>query len=515
MKIVNAEQMREIDRRTIEDYGIASAVLMERAGLSVAARVRENFDRSARVVVLAGSGNNGGDGLVVARLLHNEGWDVRVFLLSSPAKLSPDCLRQYETAGMMGVRVLAERLPALKDLRGSLVIDAMLGTGLNKPLRGDIAAAVERVNRAAADVVAVDIATGVSSDTGAVMGSAVRAGMTVTFGLPKAGHVLYPGAEHTGRLFVEDIGFPPALLESEAVRLELVEKEDVSLLLPERRKNSYKGDYGHVLVVGGSVGKTGAALLTARAALRSGAGLVTIGTPDRVAGTVAAAVLEEMTLPLPSTASGSVSAGAAARVLDFLHERADTLAIGPGLSTDPETVEFVVDTMAASPVPVVVDADGLNALSTLGYGELVRLMRRVRAPVVFTPHVGEMARLAGMSIPEITADLTGAASRFSRDTGGCVVLKGAPTVTAVPEGRCFVNSSGNPGMATAGAGDVLTGIIASFIGQGLPPAEAALAGVFLHGHAGDIAAVEGSEYALTAGELVDALPRGFRSLLSG
>jgi len=515
MKIVNAQQMREIDRKTIEDYGIASPVLMERAGLSVAGRVRRYFDRAARVLVIAGSGNNGGDGLVVARLLHNDGWDVRVFLVSPPEELSPDCLRQYETARMMGVRIVTGRLPALKDLRGSIVIDAMLGTGLNKPLRGDISVVVDRVNRAGTDVVAVDIATGVSSDTGKVMGSAVKAGITVTFGLPKAGHVLYPGAEYTGRLFVEDIGFPPALLKSEAIPLELVEKEDVSLLLPERLKKSHKGDYGHVLVVGGSVGKTGAVLLSARAALRSGAGLVTIGTSDRVAGLLAAAVLEEMTLPLPSTASGTLSREAVGPVLDFLHERADVLAIGPGLSTDAGTVEFVIDTIAGSPVPVVVDADGLNALSRLDYRELVRFLDKVRTPMVFTPHLGEMARLVRMSIPDIADDLTGAALRFSRDTGVCLVLKGMPTLTATPEGRCFINSTGNPGMATAGTGDVLTGVIASFIGQGLPPAEAALTGVFLHGLSGDIAARGATEYALTAGRLIDALPGGFRSLLSG
>ncbi len=515
MKIVNARQMREIDRKTIEDYGIASPVLMERAGLAVAARVRQSFDRSARVVVLAGSGNNGGDGLVAARLLHNEGWDVRVFLLSQPERLSPDCLRQYETARMTGVRIVEARPPALKDLRSALVIDAMLGTGLNKPLRGDMAAVVDRVNRAGTDVVAVDIATGVSSDTGAVMGGAVRAVMTVTFGLPKAGHVFHPGAEYAGRLFVEDIGFPPELLHSDEIAMELVDKEYVSRLLPRRAVNSHKGDYGHVLVAAGSLGKTGAALLTARAALRSGAGLVTIGTPDSVAGPLTAAVLEEMTLPLPSTASGGLSKEAVRPVLDFLRERADVLAIGPGLSTDAETVEFVINTVAGSPVPVVVDADGLNALSTLGYGGLVRLIRGLRVPVVLTPHVGEMARLLGTGIPDVAADLPNSALGLARDTGACTVLKGVPTVTATPGGLCLVNSSGNPGMATAGAGDVLTGVIASLIGQGLPPQEAAAAGVFIHGLSGDIAAAGKTVYALTAGGLIEALPEGFRAILSG
>ncbi|HEC98135.1 MAG TPA: NAD(P)H-hydrate dehydratase [Nitrospirae bacterium] len=514
MKVVDAREMREIDRQTIEDYGIASPVLMERAGLSVVNRIKQCFDRSIRVLVLAGSGNNGGDGLVVARLLHNEGWDVTVFLIAPPEKLSHDCLRQYETAEKMGVRIYTEKLPVLKDLRGSLVIDAILGTGLNKPLRGEISNLADRVNSARPDVVAVDIATGVSSDTGKIMGTAVKAGFTVTFGLPKVGHLIYPGAEYTGRLFVEDIGFPPALLNSESISLELIEKERVSLLLPERLKNSYKGDYGHVLVIGGSVGKTGAPLLSARAALRSGAGLVTIGTPERITDSLMASVLEEMTLPLPSTASGTVSREAAGTVLDFLHEKADVLAIGPGLSTDRETVEFVLETISNSPVPMVVDADGLNALSTLDYKDLSGFLNKLRAPAVFTPHIGEMSRLFRMSIPDIADDLIGVATRFSRDTGGCLVLKGMPTLIATPEEQCFINTTGNPGMATAGTGDVLTGIIASFMGQGLSPAEAALTGVYLHGLTGDIAVKGTTGYAFTANDLVTGLFRGFHSLLS-
>ncbi len=514
MKVVDAQQMREIDRKTIEDYGISSPVLMERAGLSVVNRIKQFFDRSVSVLVLAGGGNNGGDGLVVARLLHNEGWDVRVFLISSPEKLSHDCLRQYETAKKMGVRIFTEKLPVSKDLSGSLVIDAILGTGLNQPLRGEISSLAGRVNSARVDVVAVDIATGVSSDTGKIMGTAIRAAFTVTFGLPKVGHVIYPGAEYTGRLLVEDIGFPPALLNSESISLELIEKEHVSLLLPERMEKSYKGDYGHVLVIGGSSGKTGASLLSAKAALRSGSGLVTIGAPERITDSLMASVLEEMTLPLPSTASGTVSKEAAGTVLDFLYEKADVLAIGPGLSTDKETVEFVLETISNSPVPMVIDADGLNALSTLEYKEIAVFLNKLSAPAVLTPHPGEMSRLVRMSISDVADDLIGVAMRFSRDTGCCLVLKGVPTLIATPEGRCFINTTGNPGMATAGTGDVLTGIIASFTGQGLQPVEAALTGVYLHGLAGDIAVKHTTEYAFTANDLIKGLSRGLHSLLS-
>ncbi len=513
MKVVDAVQMREIDRRTIEDFGLASAVLMERAGLSVVKRITDLFDPSRKVVVLAGGGNNGGDGLVAARLLHNAGWDVRAFVVSPRDGLSRDCLGQFETALKMGVRIEAEKIPSPRELSGAVVVDALVGTGLNKPLRDGLSLLVKRVNRARTDVVAVDIPTGISADTGRIMGTAVKADVTVTFGLPKRGHLFHPGAGYSGRLFVEDIGFPPALLNAADLRLELVEQARVPGLLPPRNRNSHKGDYGHVFVAGGSPGKTGAPLLCAKAALRCGAGLVTIGVPDTIITSLSASVLEEMTMPLPSTPRGGLSGEGTGAVLEFLRSKADVLAIGPGLSTEVETVGFVLETVAGSPVPLVIDADGLNALSSLGRRGAASFLRELRSPAVLTPHPGEMARLLGTDVADVSGDPVAAARGLASEAGVHVVLKSVPVVTAAPDGRCFINTTGNPGMATAGTGDVLTGVVASLMAQGLTPLHAAVAGVFLHGLSGDLAAAVRTEHALTAGDLVEGLPGALGCLL--
>lgn len=514
MKVVTAEEMREIDRVSIEGYGIPSIVLMERAGLSVVKRINEFYGKSCRVVVLSGGGNNGGDGLVIARVLHNEGWDVRVYLLSSLERLNRDCRVQYEIAERMGVRIYVKKTPQSRDLKGAVIVDAITGTGLNRPLKDDIVRLAERLNSSSTPVVAVDIPTGISASTGEVMGTAVRADLTVTFGLPKVGHLFSPGVDFTGRLFVEDIGFPPGLLNRDALKVELIEPSMVRTLLPCRERDSHKGDYGHILVVGGSRGKTGAPLLAAGAALRSGAGLVTIAVPDGVVDSVSSAVLEEMTLPLPSTAGGSVSKEAVGAVVDFIHEKADVLAIGPGLGRDVGTVEFALKVIEASTVPVVADADALYAFSTLEYKDLLRFLNKLRSPLVLTPHYGEMSRLIKRGISEIKRKRIAAAKGFSTDTGCCLILKGAPTIVAAPEGNCFINSTSNPGMATAGTGDVLTGIVAALIGQGLSPLQASVSGVYIHGFSGDLARDEAGEYSLTAGMVIESLPDAFKELIA-
>jgi NAD(P)H-hydrate epimerase len=513
MKIVNAQQMREIDRVTIEEYGIPSLVLMERAGLAVVRRVKELFDGSKKIIILSGGGNNGGDGLVVARNLHNEGWVVKVYLTSPIDRLSKDCRKQFEIAKKMGVKFFLERFPSSRDLSENLVIDALLGTGLGKPVRDDLASLVKKVNRNASKVLSVDIPTGISSDTGEIMGSAINADFTVTFGLPKLGHLLYPGAEYTGRLFIEDIGFPKPLLETRDSGNEMLEMREMKLLLPERKRDAHKGDFGHVLVVGGSTGKSGAVLLAAKAALRSGSGLVTIGVPERVIDSFMASVSEEMTLPLPSTERGSLSKNASVNVIDFLHSMADVLAIGPGMGRDDETVWSVMDIIKKSPVPVVIDADALNALSTLEYREIVRFLERARSPVVLTPHPGEMARLLKTTSDDINRRRLEAAVTLSGDTGCYVVLKGAPTVISAPDGKSFINTTGNPGMATAGTGDVLAGMIASMIGQGFSVLDGTIFAVFLHGLAGDIAAARVTENSLKAGDLIDGIPCAYHTLI--
>lgn len=507
MKVANSKEMQAIDRATIREYGITAAVLMERAGLRVAERVREIGGH--KVIVLSGGGNNGGDGIVAARDLHNSGYNVKVIMTAKKKELAPGCMVQFDIAGKMGVPI-EFRKPRAADFHSATVVDAIFGTGLKRNIEGPVAKVIETVNDSGAPVVAVDIPSGISADTGEVMGIAVRAGCTVTFGLPKRGHLLHPGAEYTGKLFVEDIGFPPTLTGSEKLKCNLLEHKEMALLAPERQAYSHKGDYGHVFVIAGSRGKTGAALMTARACLRTGAGLVTIGVPEHLMGSFQSAVMEEMLLALPDTGAGAVSIKALDKLLRFADAKADVVAIGPGLGTDEETSMLIQEFISRCAVPMVVDADGINALA----GK-TSMLGRVKAPVIVTPHPGEFSRLTGTDIRDIERDRIGTALGFSKKTGAFLVLKGVPTVVAEPEGSVFINSTGNPGMAKAGVGDALTGIISSLLAQGFnSPLEASLLGVYMHGLAGDIAAGDKGEHSLLSSDIIDAMPGAFNRLQS-
>ena len=391
MKVVTAEEMRRIDRDTIDEFGIPARVLMERAGSSVADRILEIYGRR-KVIVVCGSGNNGGDGMVAARILHDEGWDVSVFLASDPNKLKGDALLQYQAALRFGVPVKKAAMlieHASELLRPhTIIIDALFGTGLSKEIRGTYSELINVLNKSGLPIVAVDIPSGISSDTGQVMGNAISADYTITFGLPKRGHLLYPGAEHTGKLFVENIGFPAELLKSDSLTVELPERDNVLSLIPERKKYSYKGNYGHVLLVAGSRGKTGAAIMAAKACLRAGAGLVTIGVPESLAGIFQTRVTEEMTLVLPDKGDGTLSKKALDKILGYLENTADLIAIGPGIGVSSDTEKIIETFISHSSAPIIIDADGLNSLK----GN-IKMFRKARAPVILTPHPGEMARL--------------------------------------------------------------------------------------------------------------------------
>ncbi|MCX5718252.1 MAG: NAD(P)H-hydrate epimerase [Nitrospirae bacterium] len=533
MKVVTAEEMREIDRLAIKDYGVSGTVLMERAGLAVAEKIRELYERR-KVIVLSGGGNNGGDGIVVARNLHEWGWNVKITLLSRENKLSPDCLLQYKIAKKSGVPVEFRDYISEKDLHSTLVVDAIFGTGLSKNVTGKTAEIISFINTSDAPIISVDIPSGISSDTGQIMGEAVRADYTVTFGIPKRGHLLYPGADYTGRLFIEDIGFPEELLYSEKLKTEFLEKTDISLLIPERQRYSHKGDYGHVLVIAGSRGKTGAAFMCAKACLKAGAGLVTIGVPESLLDVFQSRVTEEMTLFLPDKGDGTLSSKALETILKFLSEKADVLAIGPGISVTDDTKKLVRELLLNSTVPAVIDADAINSLE----GNK-RVLKKTRSPIILTPHAGEMARLlndtrykmqdAGTNPPlppfakgglwgiteiirDIEKDRINIATKFAKETGTYLVLKGVPTVITEPEGRAFINPTGNSGMASAGTGDVLTGMLSGFLGQGLSPLEASILGVYMHGLAGDIAAKSKGEHSLIASDITDAIPEAFSFL---
>lgn len=514
--------MRHIDQSAIKEYRIAGSVLMERAGLSVATRIQEIFDKK-KIVVLSGGGNNGGDGIVAGRVLHNLGWPVRVLLLLKQDRLSPECLSQYRIAKKSGVPIEFRNAVEEGDLHGAIVLDAMLGTGINKPVTSPMSDVIRFLNTSAAPVISVDIPSGVSSDNGQIMGEAVRADYTVTFGLPKIGHFLFPGADYTGKLFIEEIGFPSHLLRSDDIATDISDEEMMRALLPERPRFSHKGDYGHVLVVAGSRGKTGAALMAAHACMRSGAGMVTIGVPESLSDIFQSRVTEEMILPLPDTGNAILSRNAVSPILDFLNTSGDVLAIGPGLGITDELSPMIRELLLHVTSPTVVDADALNALASVS----TDFYRRVRAPIIFTPHPGEMARLikrrkgtrssVGSSkeetiLNDIESDRLQAARDFSQEHGLTLVLKGVPTIIAEPEGKACINPNGNAGMATAGAGDVLTGIVAALLGQGLAPFPAATLGAYLHGLAGDIASSGIGPHSLIASDIIETLPAAFLRL---
>ena len=521
MKVVTAEEMRNIDGKTIKKYGIPGPVLMERAGLAVAVRIRELFDEK-KVIVLAGGGNNGGDGIVVARNLYNWGWNVKLLLMTKEDKLSVGCLAQLKIARKMGVPVEFRATLTSRDIHSAVVVDAMLGTGINKPVTSPMAEAIVFLNRSDVRVVSVDIPSGISSDDGQVKGEAVVADYTVTFGLPKVGHLLHPGAGHTGQLFIEEIGFPEELLRSDLLKIQSIEQADASFLLPERTRYSHKGDYGHVLLVAGSIGKTGAALMAAEACLRTGAGMITIGVPETLMSVFQERVTEEMVLPLPDNGHGIITEKAAETILDFLNRKADILAIGPGISTGPNITKLLRTLLISVTTPMVLDADAINSIA--GNTEL---LSKVKAPVILTPHNGEMARLLSKGnaedeiMPEIELNelrktieknRINAAVSFTKKTGTYLILKGVPTIVSEPEGNAFINTTGNPGMATAGAGDVLTGIVAAFLAQGLNPSDAAILGVYLHGLAGDLAASEKGMHSLIATDIIGKIPEAFKHL---
>jgi len=365
MKVVTAQEMQDIDRRTIEEFGVPGQVLMERAGMAVASKIKELFAQK-KTIVLAGGGNNGGDGFVVARELFNSGWHVKVLLFAKQNKLSPDCLSQLRSARKAGVQVEFRTGVTAGDLHSALVVDALFGTGLNKEIKEGLTEVISALNISDSPVLSVDIASGISADSGRVMGVAIKADYTVTFGLPKRGHLLYPGADYTGKLFVETIGFPGELLTSDDLTVELLERQYVCQLIPERPRYSHKGDYGHVLIVAGSKGKTGAAFMAAKACMRAGAGLVTVGVPESLADIVQSRVTEEMTLPLPDGGGGILSSKGSSVILKFLAERANVLCIGPGIGVSDETMKLLAELITSSRAPMVIDADGINSIDDTG-----------------------------------------------------------------------------------------------------------------------------------------------------
>jgi len=513
MKILTSAEMREIDRKTIEEIGIPGAVLMENAGIRIAKAIAERFPCLAeeRIVVVAGKGNNGGDGLVAARHLSCLGADPKVFLLASGGELRGDAALNYAIVKKLGLDVAEtptaeawkKARPELS--RASIIVDAIFGTGLQKAAGGVFAAAIEDINRAPGYKIAVDLPSGLSSDTPNLIGPAVRADWTIALAALKISHVLPPAEEDVGGLEVVGIGIPEALFDDPGLKLSFLEAKDVAPFLKKRKRDTHKGTYGHVLILSGSRGKTGAATLAGRAALRMGAGLVTLGTPAGCLPAIGRRTPELMVEPLPETPVGTLSEEAAGRILDLARGKGGVL-IGPGLATHPSTARLLAKILPEFRVPLVIDADGLNIIA-----ENLSLLGRLRAPAVLTPHPGEFARLTGISAREILERRLETASEFAVKHRVVLVLKGYRTLIAGADGRVKINATGNPGMATGGSGDVLSGMIASLIVQEKDLLGATAAAVYVHGLSGDIGASKIGERPLIAGDLIKYLPAAVRS----
>lgn len=507
MRVLNTQQMREADRRTIDDVGILSIVLMENAGRQAVAAMEAAFEdlATSHVGVLCGRGSNGGDGFVVARTLVQRGVETSVFLLGSVAEVRGDARTNLEILGRIGLTVVEITNAQAWELHFSeiseceLLVDAMLGTGFHGPLSGLLETVVADVNGLGVPVVAIDLPTGLSADSHEVDGEAIDATMTVTLAAPKIPLILPPADSHCGDLVIADIGIPlPILDEVEGPYVEILTRERMRDLVPARAADSHKGDFGRVLIIAGSVGRAGAAHLAAMGALRSGAGLVTIATPRSCLPVIAAMAPEYMTEPLDETPSGTIDYAALERVLDI---KADVIAVGPGLGQSPGTSAFVEGLLERAGVPLVLDADALNAFS----GDPDRLVGRDGVDVVITPHPGEMARLLKISVEAVQQDRLRHAAAFAAGHRVHVVLKGHRTIIAGPDNRAFVNLTGNSGMATGGTGDLLTGMIAAWFAQLLDAEAACKLAVYLHGMAGDLAEADEGDVALIAGDVASRL----------
>jgi NAD(P)H-hydrate epimerase len=509
MKIVSAAEMREIDRVTSDRFGVPSLTLMENAGTAVADFVASQYPSAKRIGVICGKGNNGGDGFVVARQLHQAGKEVRVLLLAEPAELRGDAAEMFTKLPIAPVTVTSHdqlKAASARAVFGAdVLVDAILGTGFRPPVSGLYAEAIAALNAVSAPVVAVDIPSGADADVmGEQVGAVARADAVVTFTAPRPAHIF--GMLTAGPTVISPIGSPDQAIVS-SLQLNVITPRDLAPLIGPRPRAANKGSFGHVLLLGGSLGKAGAAAMAGMAVLRAGAGLSTVATAKSVMATVAGFHPELMTEPLDETDAGSISVRALQqRRMDSLAERKTVLAVGPGISRNSETAEFVREVVKKYKLPVVLDADGLNA-----FEDRAAELKKIAGTLIITPHPGEMARLIGSTIPAVQHGRLNVARTFAREHDAIVVLKGHRTLIAQPDGTVWVNTTGNPGMATGGTGDILTGMVAGLIAQNPDRiADAVMAAVHLHGLAGDVACESMGEQSLVATDLLKALPEAFR-----
>lgn len=513
MRLAKNHQMQHIDQKAIEIYGIPSIVLMENAGKVVVDEIMKMRAQFEKVVVVCGPGNNGGDGFVIARHLFNLGVKVKVFIVGEVSGLNHDALLNYTILKKLEFKMDEitndSTLLAFERFlrRGNLVVDAIFGTGMTREIEGIFKRVIEAINEMADLVLAVDLPSGIDGNTGHILGTAIEADKTVALVIPKVGNIMFPGSDNNGDLIIKGIGVPDMIIDQVGIQYQLITQDVIGLLIPHRKRNSHKGDYGRGQIIAGSVGMAGAAILACRAALRSGMGLLKLYIPESLTTLITTSVPEVITVPLTEVRRGVIGISNFQKIIEDT-AWPDVIAIGPGCGNNAEIAELIKRLLCEVTIPMVIDADGINALA-----KSLHWLETKKCPVILTPHVGEMSRLTGLSSEEINAKPIDTAVAFSKQWKTITVLKGARTVIATPDGEVFVNINGNSGMATAGSGDVLTGIITSMIGQGLDPVNAAVLGVYLHGRAGDIMVAERGEHGLLAGDLIFGLTKAIRELV--
>ncbi|MFH1612422.1 MAG: NAD(P)H-hydrate dehydratase [bacterium] len=496
MNIVNAKQMTNIDKRAELEFGIPSILFMENAGISIVKAINDFYPKSSSLAIFCGKGNNGGDGFVVARHLFNQEKKIIIYLLDCLDSLKGDAEINFKICQKMGIKIniIKNKKQLLKIKKTDLIIDAILGTGIKGEVQGFYKEVIEFINNLKIPIVSIDIPSGLNADTG-LANFCIKANLTVTMQLPKFGLVLYPGAEYVGKLIVADISIPKKVIEKEKIKTKFI----TEVFIPQRKKDTHKGDYGKVFILAGSEGMSGAAFLSSMSCLYAGAGLVYLGIPKSLNNIMAKKLTEVIIYPLSETNQKTLSLKSKKEILEKIKNK-DILCIGPGLSLNPETAKLIQEIIFEIDIPMILDADGLNAINDLS------IFKKRKTPLVITPHLGEVSRLIKKDIEFIKENKISVALEISEKINGIVVLKGAHSIIATPQGNVYINSTGNPGMSSAGVGDILTGLIAGLMAQKISAENSAIIGTYIHGKCGDKASFEKGECSLIARNILEMIP---------
>jgi len=521
MYLVTANEMQKMDKETIESFGIPGRTLMESAGRGAYSMFTQTFSNLSKkkIGIIAGRGNNGGDTFVVARYLLEKNIDLNIFLLCAKDKIPIDAKANLDLVEKLlhknrngSISEITDS-DALEDFKSEILlhdifIDGIFGIGLNSDVRGLFKDIIQILNKSNKPIFSIDIPSGLSADTGKPCGIAINATATATFAHPKPGHILHPGDRYTGELEVVDIGIPEFITEKFSPKLNLLEGKDIKCLFPERDSESHKGNFGHVFILAGSPGKTGAAALAANAAMRCGTGLVTLGIPQSLNSSVEPQVIEAMTCPLSDNDTGLLTKSAYEKIIEIAKDK-DAIAIGPGIGTDKKTKELIEKLIKTINIPIILDADSLNLIA-----QNPSILKNKKSDIILTPHPGEMARLAATTVKEIQDNRLESAIDFSEKYDITLVLKGANTIISLADNNTFICPTGNPGMASGGMGDVLTGMIAGFMAQGFSSKDSSIAGVFLHGLCGDMLAESEGAFGFLASDMVKTIPRAIHQVIN-